>query len=104
MATLESQKRSERRRRQKSWERFKREPWVVAFRHEIDRRQKYQVKHPYTGQPGLLYMHCAYMGIRFGGRARKARRCTKRLGTTLCWNWRVGGTDRCHRHGRQSQE
>jgi hypothetical protein len=100
MATIESQKRSERRRNQKWWERLNRTPEVIALRREIARRQRYRAKHPYAGQPGLIYMRCVYMGSRFGGRARKARRCTKRLGTRLCWNWRVLGTDRCYRHRR----
>jgi hypothetical protein len=100
MATLESQKRMERRRNQKSWERLLADPEIQALRREIVRRQKYRAKHPYAGQPTLAYMHCVYMGIRLGGRARKARRCTKRLGTRLCRNWRVLGTDRCYRHRR----
>ena len=35
MATLESQKRSERRRNQKSWERLNRDPEVIALRREM---------------------------------------------------------------------
>jgi hypothetical protein len=100
MATRESEKRMERRRNQKWWEELNRQPEVIALRREMARRQRYLRRHPYAGQPTLAYMHCVYMGIRLGGRARKARRCTKRLGTKLCWNWRVGGTDRCHRHER----
>lgn len=103
MATLESEKRMERRRNQKWWEELNRQPEVIALRREMARRQRYLRRHPYAGQPTLAYMHCVYMGIRLGGRARKARRCTKRLGTKLCWNWRVGGTDRCHRHGRRER-
>ena len=103
MATRESEKRMERRRTQKWWEEFNRQPEVIALRREMARHQRYLRRHPYAGQPTLAYMHCVYMGIRLGGRARKARRCTKRLGTKLCWNWRVGGTDRCHRHGGREQ-
>ena len=94
MATLESEKRMERRRNQKWWEELNRQPEVIALRREMARRQRYLRRHPYAGQPTLAYMHCVYMGIRLGGRARKARRCTKRLGTKLCWNagriWRSG--------------
>jgi hypothetical protein len=104
MATLEFEKRMERRRRQRWWEELNRQPEVMVLRREIARRARYQRRHPFSGQSasirGLLYMHCVYMGIRFGGRARKARRCTKQLGSRLCWNWRVSGTDRCYRHGR----
>jgi hypothetical protein len=100
MATLESQKRSERRRRQR-WQRWlNTDPEVIALRCEMARCQRYLARHPYAGQPTLAYMHCVYMGIRFGGRARKARRCTKRLGSRLCWNWRAPGIDRCVRHRR----
>src|SRR5215211_2124386 len=102
MATIESQKRSERQRNQKWWERLNRTPEVIALQREIARRQRYGAKHPYAGQPGLIYMRCVYMGIRLGGRARKARRCRKRLGIRYCWNWRVAGTDRCSRHRRQT--
>jgi hypothetical protein len=104
MATIESQKRMERRRVQRWWEELNRTPEVIALRREMARRQRYLARHPYAGQPTLAYMHCAYMGIRFGGRARKARRCTKRLGSRLCWNWRAPGTDRCVRHGRKTEE
>ena len=103
MATLESEKRSERRRHQKFWERENRDPEVIALRRQIDRCQRYLAKHPYAGQPVLLFMHCCYMGIRFGGRARKGRRCTKRLSSRICRNWRVPGTDRCWRHARATR-
>ena len=104
MATVESLKRMERRRRQRGREEWNRTPEVIALRREMDRCQRYRARHRYAGQPTLAYMHCCYMGIRFGGRARKARRCTKRLGTRLCWNWRAPGTDRCVRHRRQTEE
>jgi hypothetical protein len=104
MATIESQKRSERRRAQKWWERLNRDPEVIALRREIARRQRYLRRHPYAGQPTLAYMHCVYMGIQHGGRPPKARRCTRRLGTRYCWNWRAPGTDRCDRHGRRTKE
>jgi hypothetical protein len=76
MATLEFEKRMERRRRQRWWEELNRQPEVMVLRREIARRARYQRRHPFSGQSasirGLLYMHCVYMGIRFGGRARKA--------------------------------
>ena len=74
---------------------------TTALRREIARCQRYRAKHPYAGQLGLIYLRCVYMGKWLGGRARKARRCTKRLGSRLCWNWRVWGTDRCYRHRRE---
>lgn len=56
----------------------------------------------YTGFPNLsddwIQMACAMAGRELGGRPSRERRCTKRLGTRYCWNWRVGGTDRCHLH------
>ena len=103
MATLESEKRMERRRNQRWWEQLNRTPEVIALRREIAGRQRHRARHPYAGQPGLISMHCVYMGIRFGGRARKAHRCSKRLDTRLCWNWRAPGTDRCVRHRRQTE-
>jgi hypothetical protein len=104
MATLESQKRSERRRRQRRWEQFNREPEVIVLRREMARRQRYRQRHPYSGEHpglrGLLYLHCVYAGIRLGGRPPRARRCTKRLGSRLCWGWREADSDRCYRHRR----
>jgi len=47
----------------------------------------------------LLYYY--QWGRELGGRPPQARRCTKRLGTRLCWNWRVNGTTRCHRHPQE---
>ena len=35
-----------------------------------------------------------------GGRALGHRRCTKRIGTCRCGNWRLPGTDRCRLHPR----
>jgi hypothetical protein len=44
--------------------------------------------------------YCVWAGRVLGGRPAEERRCTKRLGTRRCWNWRVKGTDRCHLHQR----
>ena len=107
LATIESQKRMARRRRQRWWERLNRDPEVMALRRAMARRQRYRRRHPFSGSEhdpglrGLLFMRCVYMGITLGGRPPKTRRCTKRLGTRYCWNWRAPGTDRCLRHGRQ---
>jgi hypothetical protein len=104
VATTESKKRMERRRRQRWREQFNREPEVIALCREIARRQKYRQRHPFSGQHpglrGLLYLHCVYAGIRLGGRPPRARRCTKRLGSRLCWGWREAGLDRCMKHRR----
>jgi hypothetical protein len=105
MATLESEKRMERRRHQRWWEALNRDPQIIALRRYIAARQRYQQRHPFSGRPwGLLYMHCAWIGREQGGRPPQARRCTKRLGSRFCWNWRAPGTDRCYRHGRQTEE
>jgi hypothetical protein len=104
MATEESEKRMERRRHQRWWERLNRDPEIIAIRRELARRQRYRQRHPFSGQHpgvrGLLWLHCVHAGIRLGGRPPKARRCSKRLGSRLCWNWRVPGADRCYRHGQ----
>jgi hypothetical protein len=105
VATIESKKRMERRRRQRRWEQFNREPEVIALRREITRRQRYRQRHPYSGSApgvrGLLLIRCVSAGIQLGGRPPKPRRCRKRLGSRFCWNWRTPGTDRCYRHRRQ---
>jgi hypothetical protein len=102
MVTLASKKRMERRRLQQMREWYTNLPEYQALRREIARRQRYRQRHPYSGQHvgvrGLLYMHCVTAGIERGGRPPMARRCLKRLGSRLCWNWRVPGTDRCYRH------
>jgi hypothetical protein len=105
MATEESEKRMERRRRQHWWEALNRDPEIIALRRYIAARQRYQQRHPFSGRPwGLLYMHCAWIGREQGGRPPRARRCTKRLGTRMCWNWQAMGTDRCSRHRRKTEE
>ena len=60
MATIESEKRSERRRNQKWWERLNRDPEIQALRRAIAARQRYQQQHPYSGRPGLLLMHISH--------------------------------------------
>jgi hypothetical protein len=104
MATEESQKRTERRRHQRWWERLNRDPEIIAIRREVARRQQYRQRHPFSGQHpgvrGLLWLHCVNAGIRLGGRPPRAQRCTKRLGQRFCWNWCMPATDRCYRHGR----
>jgi hypothetical protein len=108
MATVESQRRSERRRRQRRWEQFNREPEVIALRREIARRQRYRLRHPYSGNTpsvrGLLLIRCISAGIQLGGRPPKLRRCRKRLGSRFCCGWRAPGTDRCSRHRREQGE
>jgi hypothetical protein len=108
MATIESEKRMERRRRQRWWERFNREPEVIALRREMARRQRYRQRHPYSGDTpgvrGLLLIRCVSAGIQLGGRPPKLRRCRKRLGSRFCWGWRAPGADRCYRHRREQGE
>ena len=104
MATEESQKRMDRRRRQRRWEAWNREPEVIALRREIARRRRYRQRHPYSGNApgvrGLLLIRCISAGIQLGGRPPKARRCRKRVGSRFCWGWREFGHDRCYRHRR----
>jgi hypothetical protein len=52
----------------------------------------------------LINRWCARVGRERGGRSPDARRCTKRLGTRVCWNWRTRAADRCYRHPRVSME
>ncbi len=35
-----------------------------------------------------------------GAHPPKERRCTKRLGSRFCWNWREASSDRCWVHPR----
>lgn len=59
---------------------------------------------PPDQRAAALTRYCRTKGRELGGRPPAARRCTKRLppGTgRQCWNWHVGGTDRCWRHPRQ---
>ncbi len=98
MATYESRQRMARRRAHRSFEAWKARPDVQAMLHDQHRRLR---RHPYRFvHPGLLWLYCYQWGRELGGRPPKARRCTKRLGTRYCWNWRVKGTTRCHRHPR----
>jgi hypothetical protein len=104
MATIESKKRMERRRRQRWWEQFNRDPEVIALRREIARRQRYRQRHPFAGQTatqrGPLWLYCLMAGMHEGGRPPRTRRCTKRLGSRRCWGWREADSDRCYRHRR----
>jgi len=108
MATEESQKRMERRRHQRWWEQLNRDSEVIALRRYIAATRRYRQRHPFSGQRpglrGLLWLHCVNAGLRFGGRPPKARRCRKRLGSRLCWNWRAPGTDRCSQHRRAQEQ
>jgi hypothetical protein len=102
MATPETEKRMERRRHQRWREQRRADPAIQDLRRQIEARWRYQKRHPFSGRhPGLLLMHCIVAGIQQGGRPPMARRCTKRLGTRYCWNWRERASDRCYRHGRQ---
>jgi hypothetical protein len=101
MATWESEQWMERRRRQKYVERLYADPEIIALRRELGARLRYEARHPWRWFPHLLRMYCIGIGINEGGRPPQARRCTKRLGSRRCWNWRASGTDRCYRHGRQ---
>ena len=66
------------------------------------RRLRWPSVHPTLmgGDRGPLQWLCGIAGRRHGGRPPPEQRCTKRLGTRFCWNWRSEGTDRCWRHPR----
>jgi hypothetical protein len=98
MATEQSLKRSARRRVQRWREQWMADPAMQALRREIRARQRYEQRHPFSRLPELALLHCWAKGIELGGRPPKARRCTKRLGSRLCWNWRMPGSSRCYRH------
>jgi hypothetical protein len=102
MMTAVSQKRSERRRRQRARERWQASPDCQTLRRAI-RRQRRRQQYPPVLWPFVYLVLCPHWGRTLGGRPRKARRCTKRLGTRYCWNWRVGGTTRCHRHQHEAR-
>jgi hypothetical protein len=86
MATIESEKRMQRRRRQRWWEQFNRQPDVIALRREIARRQKYRQRHPYSGQHpglhGLLYIPCVTAGRELGGRPSPGPALQEAIGLT----------------------
>lgn len=98
MATYESRQRMARRRGQQALAALRARPDVQAMLRDQRRRLR---RHPYRFvHPGCLLLYYYQWGRELGGRPPKARRCTKRLGTRSCWNWRVKGTTRCHRHQR----
>jgi hypothetical protein len=53
--------------------------------------------------PEVVRLFCIADGMNLGGRPARSRRCTKRLGSQFCWNWREPRADRCWRHARQTQ-
>jgi hypothetical protein len=99
MATEESEKRMARRFFQRFMAPLEASP---AFQQAVRARARRRRRHPYCGHtPGYVQALCQQWGRELGGRPPKARRCTKRLGTRYCWNWRVKGTARCHRHQQE---
>jgi len=68
------------------------------------KRRRWPDLHPenFGGDRGPLEWWCGWVGAVEGGAGRppKERRCSKRLGTRLCRNWRRGDSDRCWRHQR----
>lgn len=70
------------------------QPWYKQRLRNL-RRRRYPNRRVETVQ-----WWCGHVGRKLGGRPPKYRRCTKRLGTRFCWNWRVDGTDRCRLHPR----
>lgn len=96
MATEESHKRMARRFRQRFDKSVDASP---AFQQQMRDRERRRRRHPYcVHTPGYVRALCVQWGRELGGRPPRVRRCTKRLGTRYCWNWRVEGTTRCYRH------
>jgi|SRR5215468_1807539 len=52
--------------------------------------------------PEVVRLFCIADGMNLGGRPARSRRCTKRRGSRVCWNWREPRADRCWRHARQT--
>jgi hypothetical protein len=101
MATVASEQRMARRRRQREEAQWRASPEYLAFRHWLEARRRYLTRHPWATCPWVvLKWQCRVWGMTLGGRPPKARRCRKRLGSRFCWGWRVPGTDRCRRHPR----
>jgi hypothetical protein len=100
MATEASQQRMLRRWWKRTSEALDASP---AFQHAMRALRRRWRRHPFcNASPRFLREWCARWGREFGGRPyTKAYRCTKRLGTRYCWNWRVQGTTRCHRHQQE---
>lgn len=90
--------RTERRQAQRRWEGFYAGPEAQAVLREIRRKRE---RRRWPGAPLLLVdFLCGKEGREKGGRPPAERRCTKRLGSRLCWNWRTADGDRCHLHPR----
>jgi hypothetical protein len=81
---------------------FRSRPDVQAILREIRRKQKRRkwpgLRLHTEGDWWWLGFLCGMKGRELGGRPPADRRCTKRLGSRLCWNWREGKTDRCLLH------
>lgn len=86
MAKPESRERAARRRTARALRDLRARPELVELRRQHERRRR-----------ELL---CALQGAELGGRPPAELRCTKRLGTRLCWGWRAPGSDRCRLHPR----
>jgi hypothetical protein len=98
MATRASQQRMARRFHQRFRETLEASP---GFQAAVRARRCHRRRHPYCDvHPRYLRALCVQWGRELGGRPPRNRRCTKRLGTRYCWNWRVEGTTRCWRHQR----
>jgi len=99
MATQESAKRMARRFHQHFRETVEASP---GFQQAMRAWRRHRQRHPYAEvHPAYLRSLCVQWGRELGGRPPKARRCTRRLGMRYCWNWRVDGTTRCHRHQQE---
>lgn len=96
MATWESEQRMARRRVQRALAELRADPQIQAWRRARLRKRKRRKLPGWSAE--AIRTHCALYGLLRGGRARGQRRCTKRLGSRLCGNWRVKGTTRCHLH------
>ena len=89
------------RQERREYARFKAQ-WYASPEYKRFKRNQRRRRWP-LASPDVVRFFCWWIGFLQGGKPKHAaRRCTKRLGSRLCWNWRVGGTDRCHRHQREN--
>jgi hypothetical protein len=102
MAKRESEERNARRRRQRWREGLRMDPELRAVLREIQRRRR---RRRWPGMPQIVVdMLCGTLGRERGGCPPRERRCTKRLGSRLCWGWRAEGSDRCRLHLREPEK
>src|SRR5262245_52110084 len=102
MGKYAANERTLRRREARAWAEYKARLYASPGYRRFKRNEKRR-RWP-LASPAELRFFCWLAGVQKGGKPKHAgQRCTKRLGRRLCGNWRIGGTDRCHRHPRKGQ-